>query len=60
MHVIYTTPGIYRQQLSAITSSYMDLFVRWKVEAKHGNYIYIMFTFGAYERSLLDLWTVAT
>ena len=37
MHMIYTTPEIYRQQLSAVTSSYMDLIVRWNVEAKHGN-----------------------
>ena len=37
MHMIYTTYEIYRQQLSAATSSYGDLVERWNVEAKHGN-----------------------
>ena len=37
MHMIYTTPEIYSQKLSAVTSSYKDLMVRWNVEAKHGN-----------------------
>ena len=37
MHMIYTTPEIYGQKLSAVTSSYKDLIVRWNVEAKHGN-----------------------
>ena len=34
MHMIYTTPEIYGQKLSAVTGSYKDLIVRWNVETR--------------------------
>ena len=35
--MIYTTPEIYRQQFSALVSSYIKLIVRWNFEAEHGS-----------------------